>query len=107
MSSGDFVSRKLRGSRRSFLVSLAALGAAARARALPKVHCPPYKGGATWSPAVTFGTGQAPIREVLLLLQRNRWKIPAFIEYEYAGKESPVIEVERTIEYCKNILDHS
>lgn len=52
-----------------------------------------------------FGTGQTPIKEVLQLLKKNRWDIPANIEYEY-GKEGmdTVVEVKKCFEYCKAAL---
>jgi sugar phosphate isomerase/epimerase len=52
---------------------------------------------------VPFGEGDAPIKEVLQLLKSRRLKIPANIEYEYAGKD-PVEEVRRCLEYCKRAL---
>ncbi|HSL23494.1 MAG TPA: sugar phosphate isomerase/epimerase [Vicinamibacterales bacterium] len=51
-------------------------------------------------PAVPFGEGDAPIREVLRLLRAERWKIPANIEYEYDGADT-VAEVKRCVEYCR------
>ena len=56
----------------------------------------------THGPAVPFGEGDAPIKEVLKLLRDNHWNIPANIEYEYAG--DPVLEVEKCFEYCKKAL---
>ena len=52
-----------------------------------------------------FGQGETPIREVLQLLQKNRWDIPANIEYEY-GKPGmdTVAEVKKSFEYCKAAL---
>jgi sugar phosphate isomerase/epimerase len=52
-----------------------------------------------------FGQGQTPIREVLQLLKKNRWDIPANIEYEY-GKPGmdTVAEVNKCFEYCKAAL---
>jgi sugar phosphate isomerase/epimerase len=52
---------------------------------------------------VPFGEGDAPIKEVLALLARNRWPIPANIEYEYKGEDT-VAEVRRCVEYCKAAL---
>jgi sugar phosphate isomerase/epimerase len=50
-----------------------------------------------------FGEGEAPIKEVLGLLKRNKWPIPANIEYEYKGGDS-VEEVRRCLDYCKKAL---
>ena len=52
---------------------------------------------------VPFGQGDAPIKEVLGLLSRNKWAIPANIEYEYKGDDT-VAEVRRCVEYCKQAL---
>jgi sugar phosphate isomerase/epimerase len=52
---------------------------------------------------VPFGQGDAPIKEVLALLSRNKWAIPANIEYEYKGDDT-VAEVRRCVDYCKQAL---
>jgi sugar phosphate isomerase/epimerase len=54
-------------------------------------------------PNVPFGEGDTPIKEVLQLLQKNRWKIPAMIEYEYKGGDT-IAEVKRCYEYCRKVL---
>jgi sugar phosphate isomerase/epimerase len=54
-------------------------------------------------PAVPFGQGDTPIKEVLALLKENRWDIPANIEYEYKGGDT-VEEVRKCFEYCKAAL---
>lgn len=52
---------------------------------------------------VPWGTGDTPIREVLQLLKKERWPIPAFIEYEYKGT-GPVEEVKKCYAYAKQAL---
>lgn len=53
-----------------------------------------------------WGTGQTPIKEVLLLMKKNKYTFPANIEYEYrtpAGSNS-VAEVTKCYEFCKQCL---
>jgi sugar phosphate isomerase/epimerase len=52
---------------------------------------------------VPFGQGDTPIKEVLQLLKRKRFAIPAMIEYEYAGADT-VVEVRRCLDYIKEAL---
>jgi len=51
-----------------------------------------------------WGEGDAPIRDVLQLLQKEHWPIRAYIEYEYAGTGSPVDEVKRCDAYARQAL---
>jgi sugar phosphate isomerase/epimerase len=51
-----------------------------------------------------WGQGDTPIREVLQLLQRERWPIPAYIEYEYRGEGTPPQEVRKCFEHAKQAL---
>ncbi len=51
-----------------------------------------------------WGQGDTPIREVLQLLKRERWPIPAYIEYEYRGAGTPVDEVKACFAYAKQAL---
>ena len=55
-------------------------------------------------PNEPFGEGDTPIREVLLLLRKERYNIPAMIEYEYVGPGSPEVEIARSLAYEKQIL---
>ena len=52
---------------------------------------------------VPLGQGDAPIKEVLELLKKHKWKIPANIEYEYRGGDT-VEEVKRCLAYCRQAL---
>lgn len=52
---------------------------------------------------VVWGTGQTPIKEVLLLMKKNKYKFPANIEFEYQtppGSDS-VTEVTKCYEFIK------
>lgn len=51
-----------------------------------------------------WGQGDTPIREVLQLLKRERWPIPAYVEYEYRGEGTPTQEVRKCFEYAKQAL---
>jgi len=53
-----------------------------------------------------FGTGETPIKELLLTLKKNKWKIPASIELEYNVPEGSdaVQEVRNCVDYCRRAL---
>jgi sugar phosphate isomerase/epimerase len=50
-----------------------------------------------------FGQGETPIKEVLQLLKKNKWRIPANIEYEYKGQDA-VAEVKKCAQFMKEAL---
>jgi len=52
-----------------------------------------------------WGEGDTPIKEVLLLLKKEKYPIPANIEYEY-GRQGmdAVAEVAKCLQYCKDAL---
>jgi sugar phosphate isomerase/epimerase len=49
-----------------------------------------------------WGTGDTPIKDCLKLLQKNKWNIPANIEFEYEG--DPVTEVTKCLQLCREYL---
>jgi sugar phosphate isomerase/epimerase len=49
-----------------------------------------------------FGQGDAPLKEVLKLVQKNRWDIPVNIEFEYQG--DPLVEVPKCFAFVKEVL---
>jgi sugar phosphate isomerase/epimerase len=53
---------------------------------------------------VPWGQGDTPIKEVLQLLKREKWPIPADIEYEYRGQGTPVEEVAKCYAFAKQAL---
>jgi sugar phosphate isomerase/epimerase len=50
-----------------------------------------------------LGEGDTPIKEVLQLLKRKKYAIPANIEYEYDGGDT-VVEVRKCYDYCRAAL---
>jgi len=55
---------------------------------------------------VLWGTGDTPIKEILQMVKKNKWKMPASIEMEYevpAGSDA-VKEVAKCFQYCKDAL---
>ena len=53
-----------------------------------------------------FGMGQTPIKDILQLVKKNTWTMPASIEMEYTVPErsDPVQEVRKCVEYCRQAL---
>jgi sugar phosphate isomerase/epimerase len=55
---------------------------------------------------LAWGTGETPIGEILQLVKKSRWEIPASIELEYSVPEGSdaVQEVKKCVEYCRTAL---
>jgi sugar phosphate isomerase/epimerase len=51
-----------------------------------------------------WGEGDTPIREVVQLIQKNKWPIPIDLEYEYKGAGTPVEEVKKCYAYARQAL---
>jgi sugar phosphate isomerase/epimerase len=53
-----------------------------------------------------WGTGETPIKEILQLVEKNHWKMPASIELEYQIPEGSdaVKEVRKCVQFCKDAL---
>ncbi len=54
---------------------------------------------------VPWGEGDTPIKEVLQLLKKNKYPIPALIEYEYKGTGTSQEEVKKCLDYEKKALE--
>jgi len=55
---------------------------------------------------LAWGTGETPIKEILQLVKKNKWKIPASIELEYNVPEGSdaVKETRKCVEFCRAAL---
>ncbi|HZS07375.1 MAG TPA: sugar phosphate isomerase/epimerase [Blastocatellia bacterium] len=54
-------------------------------------------------PNTVWGEGDTPIKQVLQLLKRKKYDIPANIEYEYRGEDA-VAEVRKCFQYIRDAL---
>jgi sugar phosphate isomerase/epimerase len=64
------------------------------------------RGPGAGGPNMPWGQGETPLKEVLQLMKRNRYKFPASIEYEYqtpAGSDV-LTEIKKCVQYCKDAL---
>ena len=54
-----------------------------------------------------WGTGETPIKEILQLMRKNKWKFPASVELEYAipAGSDAVKETAKCVEYCRAALE--
>jgi sugar phosphate isomerase/epimerase len=55
---------------------------------------------------LAWGTGETPLKEILQMVKKNKWDIPASIELEYNVPEGSdaVKEVRKCVEYCRAAL---
>jgi sugar phosphate isomerase/epimerase len=56
-----------------------------------------------------WGTGETPIKEILLMVKKNKWTMPGSVELEYdipQGSDA-VKEVRKCVEFCRNALTSS
>ena len=55
---------------------------------------------------LAWGTGETPIKQILQMVSKNKWKIPGSIELEYDIPEGSdaVKEVRKCVEYCRAVL---
>ena len=53
-----------------------------------------------------WGTGETPIKEILQMVSKNKWKVPGSIELEYDIPEGSdaVKETRKCVEYCRAAL---
>jgi hypothetical protein len=56
--------------------------------------------------SVPFGQGQAPVKEILLMIQNEKMKFVPIIEriYPLRPEMDKIAEIRSLVEYCKNAL---
>ncbi len=64
------------------------------------------RGGGRGGANMPWGQGGTPLKEVLLLMKKKKYKFPGSIEYEYQTPQGSdtLTEITKCVEYCKNIL---
>jgi sugar phosphate isomerase/epimerase len=66
------------------------------------LHLKDMKKAANGGGYTPFGQGDAPLKEVLKLVQKNKWDRPVNIEFEYQG--DPLVEVPKCLTFVKEAL---
>jgi sugar phosphate isomerase/epimerase len=66
------------------------------------LHLKDRKSPANGAANVPWGEGNTPIKEVLQLLRKEKWDIPANIEFEYPG--DPLVEMPKCLQFCRSAL---
>lgn len=54
---------------------------------------------------MVWGEGETNIKGVLQLLKKNKWPIPALVEYEYRGTGTSTEEVKKCMDYARKALE--
>jgi len=66
----------------------------------------PDPSGRGGGPNMPWGQGETPLKDVLQLMKRNKYRFPASIEYEYQTPEGSDVltEIKKCVQYCKDAL---
>ena len=70
------------------------------------LHVKDRKSGKNGGENVPWGQGDTPVKEVLNLMKREKYKFPAGIELEYKIPENSttMAEIARSVQFCKDAL---
>jgi sugar phosphate isomerase/epimerase len=57
-------------------------------------------------PNMPWGQGETPLKEILQLMKKKKYKFPASIEYEYDTPDGSDVltEIKKCVQYCKDAL---
>ncbi len=70
------------------------------------LHLKDRRGPANGGANMPWGQGETPLKEILLGLKKEKYRIPGSIELEYQvpDNSSVLTEVSKCVQYCKDIL---
>jgi sugar phosphate isomerase/epimerase len=73
---------------------------------IASMHLKDRKKGTNGGDNLVWGQGETPIKEILTVMRREKYKFPASIELEYAIPEGSdaVVETSKCVQFCKNAL---
>lgn len=73
---------------------------------IASVHLKDRKKASNGADNLAWGQGETPIKEILMLMRKEKYKFPASIELEYAIPEGSdaVVETSKCVQFCKNAL---
>jgi len=69
---------------------------------ITNLHIKDKKKSANGGGNTPWGQGDTPIKAVLKLVEKNKWDMPASIEFEYPG--DPMVEIAKCLQFCKDAL---
>jgi sugar phosphate isomerase/epimerase len=66
----------------------------------------PDPSGREGGPNMPWGQGETPLKEILQVMKKNKYRFPASIEYEYQTPErsNVLTEMKKCVQYCKAAL---
>jgi sugar phosphate isomerase/epimerase len=64
------------------------------------------RGPGSGGPNMPWGRGETPLKEILQLMKRRKYRFPASIEFEYDAPEGSDVltEVKKCVQFCKDAL---
>lgn len=73
---------------------------------IASMHLKDRKKGSNGGANLPWGQGETPIKEILTLMRKEKYKFPASIELEYQIPEGSdaVVETAKCVQFCKNAL---
>jgi sugar phosphate isomerase/epimerase len=66
----------------------------------------PTSGPGAGGPNMPWGQGETPLKEILQLMKKNKYRFPASIEFEYQTPEGSDVltEVKKCVDFCRKAL---
>ncbi|MGO9262842.1 MAG: sugar phosphate isomerase/epimerase family protein [Bryobacteraceae bacterium] len=73
---------------------------------IASIHLKDRKKGSDGGANLVWGQGETPIKEILMVMRKEKYKFPASIELEYQIPEGSdaVVETSKCVQFCKNAL---